>query len=105
MAYPSLLIRSQSAEYGFELNEFDPFFNFRATEYLVENGLSEYLNWHDDMSWYPEGRKGTNSQSMQHITAAATYQLFGGNSNLYEFTILFPVIFGSLTVIPASARQ
>ena len=24
----SMLIRSQGADYGFELNEFDPFFNF-----------------------------------------------------------------------------
>jgi dolichyl-diphosphooligosaccharide--protein glycosyltransferase len=36
---------------------------------------------------------------MLHITAAATYQIFGGNSSLYDFTILFPVIFGSLTVV------
>ena len=96
----SFLIRSQGAEYGFELNEFDPFFNFRATEFLVENGISEYFDWHDDLSWYPEGRKMSVSQSMQHITAAFTYQAFGGNSSLYDYTILFPVIFGSLTVIP-----
>ncbi|MGB1377961.1 MAG: hypothetical protein ACPG6E_01750, partial [Nitrosopumilus sp.] len=44
----SMLIRSQPIEYGFELNEFDPFFNFRATEYIVENGLEEYFEWHDD---------------------------------------------------------
>ena len=44
----SFLIRSQPAEYGFELNEFDPFFNFRATEYIVENGLDEYFQWHDE---------------------------------------------------------
>jgi dolichyl-diphosphooligosaccharide--protein glycosyltransferase len=30
----AFLIRSQGADYGFELNEFDPFFNFRATEYM-----------------------------------------------------------------------
>ena len=35
----SFLIRSQNAEFGFELNEFDPFFNFRATEYIVENEI------------------------------------------------------------------
>ena len=48
----SFLIRSQPADYGNELMEFDPFFNFRATEYLVENGLSEYFQWHDTKSWY-----------------------------------------------------
>ena len=31
----SFLIRSQPADYGNELMEFDPFFNFRATEYIV----------------------------------------------------------------------
>ena len=48
----SFLIRSQPAQYGNELNEFDPFFNFRATEYILENGLSSYFEWHDEKSWY-----------------------------------------------------
>lgn len=96
----SFLIRSQGAEYGYDLNEFDPFFNFRATQYLLENGLSEYLNWHDSMSWHPNGRDvSATSQTMLHITAALIYQIFGGNSSLYDFTILFPVVFGSLTTI------
>ncbi|MGD8919180.1 MAG: STT3 domain-containing protein, partial [Nitrosopumilaceae archaeon] len=96
----AFLIRSQGADYGFELNEFDPFFNFRATEYMVENGFAEYFEWHDDKSWYPEGRNiSATSQVMLHATAAITYQLFGGNSSLYDFTILFPVVFGSLTAI------
>ena len=112
----SFLIRSQNAEFGFELNEFDPFFNFRATEYIVENGLSEYFQWHDTKSWYqPPDENGdgvideldafsgrnvsATSQTMLHITAAITYQIFGGNSSLYDFTILFPAVVGSLTVI------
>ena len=95
-----MMIRSQNADYGFELNEFDPFFNFRATEYLVENGLGEYFNWHDDMSWHPEGRNiSATSQVMQHVTAAATYHAFGGDSSLYDFTIVFPAVFGSLTAV------
>ena len=96
----SFLIRSQPAQYGNELNEFDPFFNFRATEYIVENGFTEYFEWHDDKSWYPTGRDvSATSQVMLHITAAITYQLFGGNSSLYDYTILFPAVIGSLTVI------
>ena len=70
----SFLIRSQNADFGFELNEFDPFFNFRATEFIVENGYSEYFEWHDDLSWYPEGRNvSVTSQVMLHITAAVIY--------------------------------
>ena len=96
----SFAIRSQPVEYGFELNEFDPFFNFRATEYIVENGLSEYFQWNDDKSWYPIGRDvSATSQVMLHVTAAITYQLFGGSMSLYDYTILFPAIIGSLTVI------
>jgi len=96
----SFLIRSQAAEFGNELNEFDPFFNFRATEFIVENGYLEYFDWHDSLSWYPEGRNiSATSQVMLHMTAAGTYQIFGGDLSLYDFTILFPIIFGSLTVI------
>jgi len=96
----SFLIRSQPADYGYELMEFDPFFNFRATEYIVENGLIEYFTWNDDKSWYPHGRNvSATSQVMLHTTAAITYQIFGGNSSLYDFTILFPAVIGSLTVI------
>jgi len=96
----SFLIRSQPAGYGFELNEFDPFFNFRATEYIVENGFSEYFKWNDDKSWYPHGRDvSATSQVMLHSTAAISYQIFGGNSSLYDFTILFPAVIGSLTVV------
>jgi dolichyl-diphosphooligosaccharide--protein glycosyltransferase len=36
---------------------------------------------------------------MLHITAAVTYQIFGGDMSVYDFTILFPAIFGALTVI------
>jgi dolichyl-diphosphooligosaccharide--protein glycosyltransferase len=96
----SFLIRSQALDYGFELNEFDPFFNFRATEFIVDNGLSEYFDWNDSLSWYPEGRNvSATSQTMLHITTAGTYQIFGGGSSLYDFTIIFPAILSSLTVV------
>jgi len=96
----SFLIRMQPTQYGFELNEFDPFFNFRATEYLVENGFEKYFEWHDDKSWYPNGRDvSINSQTMLHMTTAILYQIFSGNTTLYDFTILFPVVIGSLTVL------
>jgi len=96
----SFLIRTQPAEYGNELNEFDPFFNFRATEYIVEKGFFEYFEWHDDKSWYPLGRDvSATSQVLLHATTAVTYEIFGGNLPLYDFTILFPAVIGSLTVV------
>ena len=96
----SFMIRSLPADYGFELNEFDPFFNYRATEFMVENGLPAYLEWRDDMSWYPHGRDvSATSQVMLHVSASTLYQVFGAGSTLYDFTILFPVVIGSLTTI------
>jgi dolichyl-diphosphooligosaccharide---protein glycosyltransferase len=96
----SFMIRSQPADFGWELNEFDPFFNYRATQYVVDNGIEAYFQWDDELSWYPHGRDvSSNSQVMLHITAATTYGIFGAGGNLYDFTILFPVIIGSLTAI------
>ena len=96
----TLAIRSQPAQYGNQLNEFDPFYNFRATQYLVENGFSEYFEWHDDKSWYPHGRNvSLTSQVMLHITAAVTYQIFEPAIELDDYIILFPAIIGSLTVV------
>ncbi len=96
----SFLIRSQATDFGFELNEFDPFFNFRATQYIVDNGIGAYFEWNDDLSWYPTGRDvSETSQVMLHLTAATTYWIFGGGLDLYDFTILFPAVFGSLSAI------
>ena len=96
----SFLLRSQPAEYGFELHEFDPFFNYRATEFLLENGVSGYFDWHDYLSWHPVGRDvSATSQAMLHLTAAATYQVFGAGSSLYDYAIVMPAVFGSLTAI------
>jgi len=96
----SFLIRSQPADFGWELNEFDPFFNYRATQYIVDNGIDAYFQWNDELSWYPHGKDVSQfSQVMLHITAAITYWIFGTGVNLYDFTILFPVVIGSITTI------
>lgn len=94
------MVRSQPADYGFQLNEFDPYFNYRATEYLINNGLDAYVHWHDNMSWYPQGRDVfATAQVPLHFTDAVLYKIFGGGMSLYDFTIIFPVVFGSMTAI------
>ena len=87
-------------EYGFQLHEFDPYFNYRATQYLVDNGMEAYYAWNDDLSWYPDGRDvSATSQVILHQTAAITYVLFGFGATVYDFTIMFPLVFGSLSVV------
>ena len=96
----SFAIRAQPLDYGYELNEFDPFFNYRAAQYMVNNGLPAYMDWFDYQSWYPRGRNiSDSSQIMLHLTAASTYYLFGGNTTFYDYTVIFPVIFSSLTAV------
>jgi len=96
----SFTLRVLPIEYGFELTEYDPFFNYRATEFMVENGLPAYLEWHDDLSWHPYGRNiSVDSQVMLHASAAAIYQIFGMGSSLYDFTIMLPVVLSSLTTV------
>lgn len=96
----AFIMRSFPIKYGYYLNEFDPYFDYRATKYIVDNGLEAYLKWHDNMSWYPDGRDiPKTSQVGLHVTAAYLYKIFGGNSSVLDFTIIFPVVIGSLTTI------
>ena len=100
----ALIMRFYPIKYGYYLNEFDPYFDYRATKFIVDNGLGAYWQWHDTMSWYPEGRDvpGT-SQSVLHITAAYLYQVFGTGMSLMDFTIAFPAVMGALTSIAVFA--
>ncbi|OJJ46268.1 hypothetical protein ASPZODRAFT_133299 [Penicilliopsis zonata CBS 506.65] len=38
------------------IHEFDPWFNFRATKYLVQHGFYKFWDWFDDRTWHPLGR-------------------------------------------------
>jgi len=56
------------------IHEFDPYFNFRSTKYLVNEGFYNFLNWFDDQAWYPLGRivGGTIYPGLM-ATAASVY--------------------------------
>eukprot|EP00041_Stephanoeca_diplocostata_P023589 m.581945 g.581945 ORF g.581945 m.581945 type:complete len:810 (-) comp22335_c0_seq1:178-2607(-) len=43
-------------EFGTVIHEFDPWFNFRATQYLADHGVAAFFKWYDYMVWYPLGR-------------------------------------------------
>ena len=96
----SFVLRAYPLDYGFELAEFDPFFNYRATQFMVENGFPAYLEWDDNLSWSPWGRNVSDtSQVVLHLTASTLYQIFGAGSSLYDFVIWFPAVIGSLTTV------
>ncbi|MQM13138.1 hypothetical protein Taro_046059 [Colocasia esculenta] len=38
------------------VHEFDPYFNYRVTQYLTKSEIYDFWNWFDDRAWYPLGR-------------------------------------------------
>lgn len=53
ICYAAVYIRLDAVfTYGRVIHEFDPWFNYRATEYLVKNGYDKFNTWFDDESWY-----------------------------------------------------
>lgn len=54
----AFLVRVLPVRWGYYLNEFDPYVQYRQTKYIIENGLwgpNGWVSWHDYMSWYPWG--------------------------------------------------
>ncbi|ESR64501.1 hypothetical protein CICLE_v10007513mg [Citrus x clementina] len=43
-------------KYESVIHEFDPYFNYRVTQFLTKNGIYDFWNWFDDRTWYPLGR-------------------------------------------------
>ena len=107
----AIFMRMLPARYGFFLNEFDPYYNYRAVQFLVDSvdqsgllGASEYFGWTDTQTWYPEGRPvSETSQIGLHFAGAMLYliarDIFGALISVYDFLVLFPVFVGSLTTI------
>ena len=58
------------------IHEFDPYFNYRTTKYLADEGFYSFHNWFDDRAWYPLGRiiGGTIYPGLM-VTSAAFYQV------------------------------
>ncbi|EGD96054.1 oligosaccharyl transferase subunit Stt3 [Trichophyton tonsurans CBS 112818] len=58
------------------IHEFDPWFNFRATKYLVEHGFYKFWDWFDDRTWHPLGRVtgGTLYPGLM-VTSGVIYKL------------------------------
>ncbi|OMJ22395.1 Dolichyl-diphosphooligosaccharide-protein glycosyltransferase subunit stt3 [Smittium culicis] len=87
------------------IHEFDPWFNYRSTQYLVENGFYEFWNWFDSDSWYPLGRVvgGTLYPGIM-VTSAAIYKILltlGLPVDIREVCVFLAPLFSSFTAIAA----
>ena len=92
-------------EYGRIIHEFDPWFNFRATQYLADNGWKKFSTWFDYMSWYPLGRPvGTTIYPGMQVTAVSIYntlKALGSNyaMSLNDVCVFFPAWFGAVATM------
>ncbi len=97
------LIRLLPMRWGFFLSEFDPYFQFRITSHLIENGFTSLFKWHDDMSWYPWGRDViTTSYPGLAFSSAIFYnflEFIGIDVTVYKLCIIFPVVMGTATIL------
>ena len=99
----AIAFRVMKGKYGAYMDAFDPLFQYRVTEYIVENGYSAWFTWHDTLSWYPFGRDiATSSYPGIPFTAAFVYQVlhfFGSNISVYNVCLYFPAFMGAITCI------
>ena len=113
----AMLMRLFPAQYGFYLNEFDPYYDYKAANFIVTSfnqswaagqgglpGLWHYFSWTDYTTWFPEGRAvATTSQDGLQFAGALSYlffrNVFGLQYSLYDYLVLFPVFVGSLTAV------
>jgi asparagine N-glycosylation enzyme membrane subunit Stt3 len=102
--YSAVWIRLQAVRtYGKVIHEFDPWFNYRSTKYLVDNGWEKFSNWYDHESWYPIGRPvGHTIYPGLMVTAAKIYE-FGQKFQYYwslnDVCVFIPAIFSLVTVL------
>lgn len=85
------------------IHEFDPYFNYRTTKYLSEEGFYNFHNWFDDRAWYPLGRiiGGTIYPGLM-VTSAAIFHVlnyFHLSVDVRDVCVFLAPFFSSLTVI------
>ncbi|XP_043473491.1 dolichyl-diphosphooligosaccharide--protein glycosyltransferase subunit STT3A [Leptopilina heterotoma] len=85
------------------IHEFDPYFNYRTTKFLVEEGFYNFYNWFDDRVWYPLGRiiGGTIYPGLM-VTSGALYhlaQFLNITIDIRNVCVFLAPLFSSLTTI------
>ena len=89
--------------YGKVIHEFDPWFNYRATEYLTEHGYQKFSTWYDDQVWWPLGRPvGTTTYPGMMVTASGIFKFLneqGFKVSLNDVCVMLPAYFGAVSTL------
>ena len=84
------------------IHEFDPWFNYRSTIKLVQDGFYNFINWFDERSWYPLGRVvgGTVYPGIMFTSGIVHYLLnavLHVPINIREICVFLAPLFSGLT--------
>uniref|UniRef100_A0A7E4ZSY5 Dolichyl-diphosphooligosaccharide--protein glycosyltransferase subunit STT3A n=1 Tax=Panagrellus redivivus TaxID=6233 RepID=A0A7E4ZSY5_PANRE len=85
------------------IHEFDPYFNYRTTKFLTEEGYYNFHNWFDDRAWYPLGRiiGGTIYPGLM-VTSAFIFRVLhyiNFTLDIREICVFLAPLFSGLTVL------
>lgn len=101
----AVAVRMMPIRWGFYLNEFDPYLQWRMSQYVVDHGFLAWFKWHDTMSWYPYGADMPtwNLYGEAFVVSAITIFLhsIGFAVTTFEVAVVFPVVAGTLTALAA----
>jgi len=108
-------IRLLPMRWGYYLSEFDPYWQYRLTKDIVDNGYLHWTTWQDTMSWWPWGRDVAHTSFPGLPLAAATFfNIFNGlgipmvpavtanplaSDPVYNFVVIFPAIMATLACV------
>jgi dolichyl-diphosphooligosaccharide--protein glycosyltransferase len=101
----AIVLRVLLLRWGDYLNEYDPFFFYRISEYIAKNGYGAYFTWHDTLSWFPKGRDiAASSYPGNPFSAVFIYQLLNAiqiKIALLDVAMYFPVFMASVVCVIA----
>ena len=101
----ALAVRMMPIRWGYYLNEFDPYLQWRMAQYTVDHGFLAWFQWHDTMSWYPYGADMPtwNLYGEAFVVAAIVMLLrsVGVGVAVFDVAMFFPVVAGTITVLVA----
>jgi dolichyl-diphosphooligosaccharide--protein glycosyltransferase len=87
------------------LRAFDPWFQLKVTEYVVDNGYGAFFTWFDETTWVPFGRDITTTTYVGvPFTSAFFYFIlngFGISIDVLTVSLVMPAFLGALTAIAA----
>ena len=101
----ALTVRLMPIRWGYYLNEFDPYLQWRMAQYTVDHGFLAWFQWHDTMSWFPYGADMPtwNLYGEAFVVAAIVMLLrsVGVSVAVFDVAMVFPIVAGTLTVLVA----